>query len=189
MNIAYEKTRARMQAKARRQAFIAQGTAKAASIELLARFPPARFRGAVIGGFWPLAGEIDIRPLMGALSAQGHELALPCTPRAGNPLIFRGWQYGDKLKAGPYGTREPFSKAPQRAPDFVLVPLLAFNPLGERLGYGGGFYDRTLSELRGRGDVFACGAAFAAQEAPHIPTDEFDQRLDGILTEQFFRTF
>lgn len=184
-----QKTRARIQAKARRQDFIASGKGQAASLELLAQFPALRFKGAVIGGFWPLIGEIDIGPLMGALLAQGHELVLPCTPRAGNPLIFRAWKAGDKLRAGPYGTREPFAAAPSRIPNLVLVPLLAFSPSGERLGYGGGFYDRTLADLRVRGDIFACGAAFAAQEAPHIPTDQYDQRLDGILTDQYFRTF
>lgn len=189
MNTAFEKTRARVQAKARRQDYLNSGEGSAAAISLLSHFPILRFRRAVIGGFWPLIGEIDLCPLLFALWEQGHILSLPCTPRKGRPLTFREWTPKDQLKAGPYGTREPTSSAPEISPAFVLVPLLAFSPSGERLGYGGGFYDRTLSELRAQGDVFACGAAFAAQETAHIPTDVHDQPLDGILTDQFFRTF
>ena len=130
-----------------------------------------------------------MRPLMQALAQQGHALCLPCTPRKGKPLIFRAWQIGQKLKAGPYGTREPYPDVTEVLPDFVLVPLLAFNESGERLGYGGGFYDRTLTHIRSQHEVFACGVAFAAQEAKHIPTGPYDVALDGILTGNYFKAF
>ena len=74
-------------------------------------------------------------------------------------------------------------------PSLVLVPMLAFTPYGERLGYGGGFYDRSLEALRARGQVFACGVAYAAQEAASLPTESFDQKLDGVLTPDYFRDF
>lgn len=189
MDIKTKKTRARVQAKARRQEFSRAGDARAAAIELLKHFPYARFRGALIGGIWPLPGEIDVRPLMTALSTQGHSLSLPCTPRKGKPLTFRAWGPEDKLKAGPYGTREPYPEQSEVLPSLVLVPLLAFTETGERLGYGGGFYDRTLAGLRAKQDVFACGVAFAAQEAALIPTGEHDVPLDGILTDQYFKAF
>ena len=185
INIKSEKTRARIQAKARRAMV---DDPRGAGVELIAKFPAADFRGQVIGGIWPLTGEIDTRPLMQALSAVGFSLALPCTPRVGKPLVFRTWRDGDKLKAGPYGTREPYSDVPFIAPDVVLVPLLAFTVSGARLGYGGGFYDRSLAELRAHNPaVFACGVGFAAQEAASLPTGPYDVRLDGILTEQYFK--
>ncbi len=194
MDIKTEKTRARMQAKARRQEVLQLIDPIYAALDLNEHFPAARFRGALIGGIYPLPGEIDTRPLLAALYAQGHKLALPCTPRKGKPLIFRDWTPKDHLKAGPYGTREPYFSKPEVFPTFVLVPLLGFTDSGERLGYGGGFYDRTLAALRTyhqeQGtDIFACGVAFAAQEATHIPVDAHDMRLDGILTEQYFKAF
>lgn len=185
MNITLEKSRARLQAKQRR----AEVHDAALGFELLNHFPAARFRGRLIGGFWPLAGEIDVRPLLEACHDAGHKLALPCTPRKGHPLIFRRWKPTHHLKAGPYNTREPFPEQLEVFPELVFVPLLAFTKHGERLGYGGGFYDRTLAVLKSRHDVFACGVAYAGQEAVSLPTDEFDHRLDGILTEHYFKDF
>ncbi len=185
LNLDMEKSRARLQAKAVRAA----AHDKAASIELIARFPAGQFKGAVIGGFWPIQSEIDPRPLMQALEAMGHKLALPCTPRPGNPLTFRAWQYGEDLKKGPHNTREPYSHKDEMFPDLVLVPLLAFTETGDRLGYGGGFYDRTLARLREKKSVFACGVAYAAQKADHLPIGPYDAPLSGMLTEQYFRKF
>lgn len=194
MDIKTKKTRARLQAKARRQEVLQVKDTALAAIDLIAEFPVARFRGSSIGGIWPLSGEIDTRPLIGALFAQGYELSLPCTPRRGRPLVFRSWTPKDLLKPGPYATREPYPHEQQVYPTVVLVPLLAFTHTGERLGYGGGFYDRTLAALREHHqktgtDVFACGVSFAAQEAAHIPTGEYDMPLDGILTESYFKAF
>lgn len=151
--------------------------------------PADVFKGHVIGGYWPLPGELDIRPLLEACHAQGHRLSLPSTPRKGKPLTFRAWTPSDELKAGPYGTREPFPEQEEVRPTLLLVPLLAFTQHGERLGYGGGFYDRTLAKLKETAEVYACGIAYAAQEAATLPTDTFDQRLDGVLTNQYFKAF
>lgn len=185
MDIKTQKTRARLQAKERR----AGAHNPLAAIQLIEHVPAAQFKGRVIGGYWPLARELDILPLLEACNAQGHDLALPCTPRRGHPLTFRKWAPGDGLKAGPHGTREPFPENAETLPNLILVPLLAFTQHGERLGYGGGYYDRTLAELKSEQEIFACGIAYAAQEAATLPVDEYDYPLDGILTEQYFKAF
>jgi 5-formyltetrahydrofolate cyclo-ligase len=139
---------------------------------------------AVIGGYWPMRGEIDIRPLLLALIAAGAEAALPVVTGAGQPLRFRRWRPGQDLVRGAFQTLQPADDQPICAPDLLLVPLLAFDRARQRLGYGGGFYDRTLAALRAAGPVFAVGAAFAAQEVPAVPVDPWDQPLDLILTER-----
>lgn len=185
INLSQAKKKARKDARLRRKSAITNGAPEA----LIDNFPANKFPGVIVSGFWPIKNEIDIRPLLQRLHEAGHELCLPCTPPAGNPLIFRTWTPGDDLRIGDYDTREPFERAPEIFPTLLLMPLLAFTASGERLGYGGGFYDRTLDKLRARGKVFACGVAFAGQEASEIPTDAYDQRLDGILTEKYFKEF
>jgi 5-formyltetrahydrofolate cyclo-ligase len=185
MNLAHAKTRARLQAKARRLA--AQDPS--AGIELIQHFPLPDFRGAIIGGFWPLPDEIDVRPLMTAMQQMGCPLALPCTARKGHPLTFRQWSPGDTLKAGPFGTKEPKAEKPVVSPNVVLVPLLAFTKRGDRLGYGGGFYDRTLAALRNKASVFTCGVAYGAQQAISLPREPHDVPLSSILTEEYYKVF
>lgn len=185
MDIKSQKTRARLQAKALR----AEVQDPAAPLELIRHFPAEQFRNATISGFWPLGDEIDVRPLLQALYETGHQLALPCTPRVGLPLVMRAWSPDDELKRGSFNTREPFETQPEIRPNVVLLPLLAFTASGMRLGYGGGFYDRTLAKLKSGGEVFACGVAYSAQEAAHLPTDKYDSPLDAILTEKEFRMF
>jgi 5-formyltetrahydrofolate cyclo-ligase len=120
---------------------------------------------------------------MSALMALGHGLALPVMQGAGRPLIFRQWAEGDALAPGPFQVQQPLDHSPRVVPDVVLVPLLAFDAQGWRLGYGGGFYDRTLDELRGNPQVRSVGVAFNAQKVAEVPRDAFDRPLDGILTE------
>lgn len=145
---------------------------------VLEHFPPPR--GATVSGFWPMGPEIDIRPLLLALHERGHALCLPVTPKRGNPLLFRRWRPGDELVRGPMGTRQPAPDAEPLTPDFLLVPLLAFDRAGRRLGYGGGYYDRTLAVLPG---ATALGCAYAAQELDEVPVGAEDQRLAAIATE------
>jgi 5-formyltetrahydrofolate cyclo-ligase len=140
-----------------------------------AALPP----GALVGGVWPLTGEIDLRPLLAALQDHGHDLALPVTPPRGQPLAFRRWQPGEALAEGPMGTRHPAAGAPVQ-PDLVLVPLLAFDRIGRRLGYGGGYYDRTLAALP---NCRAVGFGFAVQEVPEVPAGPRDVRLALVATE------
>lgn len=185
MNIAFEKTRAREAAKQRRAACVS----KAYAVELINHWPHTALTGAAIAGFWPIKDEIDVRPLMAALKDAGHTVCLPEIVRKAHPLRFRAYAPGHDLRRGPYGTAEPVKTAPEVTPQIVLLPLLAFTPEGWRLGYGGGFYDRTLAALREKGDVFACGVAYSGQETSSVPTDQYDQKLDGMLTETGFRKF
>jgi 5-formyltetrahydrofolate cyclo-ligase len=138
--------------------------------------PPA---GAVVSGVWPLPGEIDLRPLLEELHRRGHAVVLPVTPPRGQPLTFRRWRPGDVLVPERFGTMAPTGE--EAVPDFLLVPLLAFDRRGYRLGYGGGYYDRTLAALPRR---FALGFAFAAQEVEYVPVGPTDIRLDAVATER-----
>lgn len=142
--------------------------------------------GAVVSGFWPMGEEIDVRPLLAQLHASGHIVGLPVVLKKGEPLIFRQWHPGMALVTGGFGTAVPPPKAPEVAPQVLIVPLLAFDAEGYRLGYGGGFYDRTLDKLRtgGVADPLAVGVAFSAQHVARVPRDEFDQPLDWIVTEK-----
>lgn len=140
--------------------------------------------GAVVAGYWPLGDEIDPRPLMAALAGLGCRLALPVVVARATPLHFRAWAEGDTLEAGPHGTAHPPETAPRLRPDVLLVPLLGFDRGGWRLGYGGGYYDRTLESLRENAQVRAIGLAFAAQEMAAVPRDGHDQPLDAIATER-----
>jgi 5-formyltetrahydrofolate cyclo-ligase len=135
--------------------------------------------GAVVAGFWPLAGEIDIRPLLHALAGRGHAVLLPVTPKRGLPLAFRRWRPGDALAPGRFGTMLPIGEA--MTPSMLLVPLLAFDRRGHRLGYGAGYYDRTLAGLPG---VATLGCAFAAQELDSVPAGPQDIPLAAIATER-----
>ena len=144
---------------------------------LLARCPPRP--GQVVSGFWPLEGEIDVRPLLLALAGRGHVVALPDTPVRGEALTFHRWRPGSRLIPGRFGTLRP--ECDPLVPDVLLVPLLAFDRAGHRLGYGAGYYDRTLDALTERRTI---GCAFAAQEVETVPVEAHDRRLDAIATEE-----
>jgi 5-formyltetrahydrofolate cyclo-ligase len=148
--------------------------------------------GAVVAGYWPLGSEMDVRPLMQRLAAAGIELALPVTRAGDRPLEFRRWRPGDVLEPGAHGVSQPTTDASVMVPSVLLVPLLAFDAAGWRLGYGAGYYDRTLAGLRGRllaARPLAIGIAYAAQELQGLPRHAGDQRLDGVVTEQSARRF
>lgn len=185
--IALEKTKARNAAKMLRTRAVEK--VPDAHIELLLRWPNSELRQGIVATYLPIQSEIDPTPLSKALYDAGYQLSLPCIKRAHHPLEFRRYKPGDPLRSGPYNTREPAKDAEIIDPDLIFLPMLAFSPNGYRLGYGGGFYDRTLQNLRAKKKIFACGLAYAAQEVPVIPTDEYDQKLDGVLTEREFRKF
>jgi 5-formyltetrahydrofolate cyclo-ligase len=136
----------------------------------------------IVSGYYPMEGEIWPLPLMAALRAKGHSLALPVMQGKADPLLFRAWSPGDPLIPGVWGIRQP---APDRTvvhPDIALVPLLAFDARGYRLGYGGGYYDRTLRSLRAVKPVLAVGLALDELEVDAVPHLDYDERLDWVLT-------
>ncbi len=142
----------------------------------------------IVAGFSPINDEINVWPLLYDLQEEGYDICLPVVEAVERSLIFRRWTPQSEMQTDRYGVSYPIEGA-ILTPKCVLVPLLAFTPDGKRLGYGGGYYDRTLAKLRAEGDVFACGVAYAGQEVADLPTDAHDERLDGILTEKEFRTF
>jgi 5-formyltetrahydrofolate cyclo-ligase len=181
---AEEKSQLRRQALARRNELGPQQRA-AAALALAARpFPVAIAPRTVVSGFSPLRTEINPMPLMRALADQGAQLALPAVMGRGLPLQFRRYASGDQLGSGVWGIREPLPQAQELAPDIVLVPLLAFDRQGRRLGYGAGYYDRSLAQLRGHKPIVAIGLAYAVQEVAQVPVTDRDARLDLVLTEQ-----
>ncbi len=138
----------------------------------------------VIAGYWPIKGEMDVRPALVLLDRLDCTTALPVVSEQDRPLSFRAWAPGEMLEEGAHGTAHPLGTAPLIRPDVVIVPLLAFDRSGYRLGWGGGYYDRTLEVLRKTGNLVAVGAAYGAQECEGVPFDEWDQPLDWVLTEK-----
>lgn len=178
-----DKPALRAAALARRDALPAPARAAAAAA-IAARPLPVPIRpGLVVSGYSPLRSEINPVPLMRAFAAAGAALALPVVAGRGRPLIMRAWSFGAPLVAGVWGIREPAADVPEVAPDILIVPLAAFDRTGHRIGYGAGYYDRTIDRLRAIKPVTAIGIAFAAQEIPSVPASERDERLDLVLTE------
>jgi 5-formyltetrahydrofolate cyclo-ligase len=141
--------------------------------------------GCAVSAFWPLGAEIDTRPLLEALQARGHVNGLPVVVARGQPLTFRRWQLGEPLVKASFGVMVPSPEAPVVVPHVAVTPLLAFDRQGYRLGYGGGFYDRTLALLRAGPGVVAVGYAFAAQEVEAVPRAPYDEPLDWLVTDRF----
>ncbi len=178
-----DKAAARRSARARRDAV----RDAAAAAEVLAEVVLADWTlpsTACVTGYWPTRGEIDPRPLLHALARRGHTIGLPVVAGPAQPLMFRAWRPGDALIEGHYAIMTPPESAAEVRPDALLVPLLAFDRRGFRLGYGGGFYDRTLAKLRAAGHVYAVGLAFAAQQVEAVPRTARDQPLDALATER-----
>jgi 5-formyltetrahydrofolate cyclo-ligase len=140
-------------------------------------------------GFWPIGDEIDLRPLLAALHEDGYNVLLPVTPTVAAALSFRRWTPSTAMAAGPFGTSHPTACEPTLDPDVLLVPLLAVDADGYRLGYGGGFYDRTLEQLRGRKPIIAIGVGFEEQRVDRVPRGAGDHRLDWLLTERRLLAF
>jgi 5-formyltetrahydrofolate cyclo-ligase len=184
VTIQIEKDQLRRAATARRDALPVDVRQAAAEAIAASDFPLPIPPGKIVSGFMPLQSEINPLPLMQKLAAAGVRLALPAIAGRGQPLIMRAWTFGAPLDRGQWGIREPKPEAPQLEPDILLVPLLAFDRAGHRIGYGAGYYDMTIAALRARKPVMAVGIAFAAQEVEKIPTTPRDARLDLVLTER-----
>jgi 5-formyltetrahydrofolate cyclo-ligase len=162
----------------RKQARSAQGDAQATAHLIAALLP---HKGKPLAGYMPIRTEIDPLPAMAALQAFGP-VGVPVIQGEGQPLKFRAWTPQAEMIEGPFGAKIPAS-GDWVTPQILIVPLVAFTPKAMRLGYGGGFYDRTLEGLRARGPVTAIGFAYSTQEAAELPLEPTDQPLDMIVTE------
>lgn len=184
ISVEQSKADLRRDALARRETLPAAERQAAAEAIAARDFPLTVPPGAIVSGYMPLRSELNPLPLMRKLAAAGAKLALPVVAGRGLPLIMRAYAFGDALDSGQWGIREPKASAPEVAPDILLVPLAAFDRAGRRIGYGAGYYDMTITRLRGMKPVVAIGLAYAAQEVPEVPTTPRDARLDLVLTER-----
>ena len=159
------------------------GSGIRAADHFLANVPVAP--GEIVSGYWPIREEFDVMPLLRRLSGAGYRCALPFVHRKRHALIFREWRPGTMMFEGPFRIPEPTEAAAVLTPTLLLVPLLAYDAEGFRLGYGGGYYDKVLGELRAAGEpVLAIGMGFSEQMVERVPHSEKDERMDWIVTEQ-----
>ena len=147
----------------------------------------AGYRGVPLSGYMPIRTEIDPLPAMSEAIAYGP-VGVPVIQAAGQPLKFSRWSPEGILKDGPFGAKIP-EIDDYFDPEILIVPLVAFDAQGGRLGYGGGFYDRTLEGLRTKRPTLAIGFAFDAQEAENLPLEPTDQPLNMVVTESRVLTF
>jgi 5-formyltetrahydrofolate cyclo-ligase len=143
----------------------------------------------IVAGYLPIGSEADVKPLLTKLCQLGCTCLLPVVTDVDEKLTFRKWQPGDSLVLSNLGISEPVACQPAGDPNTLLVPLLAFDMQGYRLGYGGGYYDRTLKMLRSKArdsnqKLLVIGVCFAGQRVESVPHDEFDQRIDFVITEE-----
>ncbi|KMW56341.1 5-formyltetrahydrofolate cyclo-ligase [Candidatus Rhodobacter oscarellae] len=168
---------------ARKAAFARRKPAHGAGLDAAAqrhlRDCLSQHRGKPLAGYMPIRTEVDPVPVMADWDGP---VGVPVIQGAGQPLLFHRWTQGCDMVEGPFGARVPAAQEPV-VPQVLIVPLVAFDARGFRLGYGGGFYDRTLEGLRARGPVVAIGFAFAAQEAAELPLEPTDQPLDAMVTD------
>ena len=143
--------------------------------------------GSVVSAYWAMGDELDGQFLIRHLHEAGCVIGLPVVVAKGQPLVFRRWRPETRFIPGGFGTQIPSPEEPEVVPERLIVPLLAFDASGYRLGYGGGFYDRTLAKLRALGPVTAIGFAYAGQEVETVPREDYDQQLDWLATEHAMR--
>ncbi len=146
-------------------------------------FPVALKPGFIVSGYSPMRSEINPVPLLRKLADAGAQLALPVVQGRGLPLTMRAWSFGAPLVSGVWDIKEPAPDAPEVFPDIMIVPLVAFDCKGQRIGYGAGYYDMTIARIRAMKPVVAIGLAFAAQQIERVPATPFDAQLDIVLTE------
>lgn len=178
----------RKQAHAARAALSAEARAEAGSTVAHLFFEDIAYaQEDVIAGYWRIRDELDCQPILIRLMDSGQKVVLPVVEGEDKPLDLRVWEADQPLYEAGFGTLAPSDLAPRAEPDLVLMPLLGFDAAGTRLGYGGGYYDRTLAAI-GKKPLLV-GLAFACQELPHIPREPHDVPLDVVITEQGVRFF
>jgi 5-formyltetrahydrofolate cyclo-ligase len=173
----------RREVQAQRDALSPEQRVAAAAAIAARDLPVAVTSGTIVSGYWPIKTEINPLPLLRRFADTGASLALPVVVGRGQPLLMRAWSFAEPLGSGVWGIREPLEPAPEVFPDVLIVPLLAFDRIGHRIGYGAGYYDMTVSRLRAMKPVTAVGIAFACQEVAQVPITPRDARLDLMLTE------
>ena len=181
--LAQEKSRIRIEHLAQRERMSAAAMQVASELACQ-RLVPLVPQGAVVAGYVPFRGELDVTPALRQLSGRGHSLSLPVIEAADKPLYFRRWRLDEALEVGRYGIAIPPAGGPVFKPDVLLVPLVAFDRAGHRLGYGAGYYDRTIENIRTEKQVLVIGVAYSTQEAAHIPAGVLDQRMDMVVTDK-----
>ncbi|MEE2661791.1 MAG: 5-formyltetrahydrofolate cyclo-ligase [Pseudomonadota bacterium] len=139
---------------------------------------------SLVSAYWPLPGEIDVRPLIYELLQREVSVLLPSSTGRKKPLVFRSWEEGVDLVDSGMGFMEPDTGATILSPDLLIVPLLGFDANCNRLGYGGGYYDKSLRALRQNLNICAVGVAYEEQEFCEIPIDKYDEPLDMVITDQ-----
>jgi len=140
----------------------------------------------VIAGYFAIGDELDPHEALSRLQDRGAKLCLPVAGQSGESLTFRAWRVGETLESGRHKTFQPGKFSGELVPSIILLPLVAFDAAGFRLGFGGGYYDRTLSYLRQRKNIVAYGMAFDEQQVEAVPVEPFDAQLDGIFTPTRF---
>jgi 5-formyltetrahydrofolate cyclo-ligase len=178
-----DKAELRASALARRDALAPPERDAAAQAVAARAFPVAVGATTVVAGYSPIRSEFDPFPLMRALAKQGARLALPAVVARDAPLQFRVWAFGLAQVPGTFGIGEPAAEATIVEPDVFLLPVAAFDRAGHRIGYGAGYYDRTLAELQRGRHTTTVGLAFSTQEVARVPALPHDIRLDYIATE------
>jgi 5-formyltetrahydrofolate cyclo-ligase len=156
---------------------LAAGDVAVRMMTLLGRWPVG-----TISAFRSFGDEIGTGPLLVRLDTAGYRIGLPIVIGKGKPLVFRQWRPGDAMASGPYGIEQPIDTAPEIEPDILIVPMAAFDAQGYRIGYGGGFYDRSLERLRAKKPILAIGLAYDEQEVEAVPRGPHDARLDHLVT-------
>ena len=152
----------------------------AAQLNLLSVLNSLKIRG--FSGYIPIGSEIDPVPVM-VKQSKKLEISVPVVDSPDAPLKFSKWIPGCEMLSGPYNVQIP-RRLVWVVPDLLIVPLLLFDPRGARLGYGGGFYDRTIQQLRSRENLIAIGLAYSSQQVDSVPVEDTDQYLDGVVTEK-----
>jgi len=185
MTLDQQKQRFRGQAQLQRQRITASaglnGPTQLAEHFIQALFPLPD--DSIVSGYLAIGDELTVEPLLERILRTGHRVALPVVDLPNAPLFFRNWAPGAPLENGPFKTRHPLNTEPELKPDILLVPMLAFDRQGQRMGWGGGYYDRTLEALRKNKSVLAVGIAFEGQRVDAVPCGPYDQPLDWVVTE------
>lgn len=183
-NKSEEKAELRALMREHRKSIAAQAPDAAAHMTALFLANTLPDRNQIIGIYHALADELSVNLLAEQLASMNYQLALPAIISKDSALSFRKFHPQDALQPGIWGIMEPHADQPVVEPDILFIPLLAFDRSGNRLGYGGGYYDRTLKQLRSEKLIQAIGIGYAGQETEKVPTEAHDQKLDAILTDQ-----